>query len=146
MSASVYVLGVFQRIPAASLQDALLVLSFSQLPSLLTFLALWAREGRNVALTCRVLFFMLKVHQRQVVSSGQLKGALEAVKAELRRQLKREKEELGFNLAGLRVLGRRVGDEVGEKRFVDSAEGEVDGVDGTGKENGGKKRAFVNIA
>jgi U3 small nucleolar RNA-associated protein 12 len=71
---------------------------------------------------------------------------LEAVKAELRRQLKREKEELGFNLAGLRVLGRRVGDEVGEKRFVDSAEGEVDGVDGTGKGNGGRKRAFVNIA
>jgi U3 small nucleolar RNA-associated protein 12 len=146
VSASVYVLNVFQRIPAASLQDALLVLSFSQLPSLLTFLALWAREGRNVALTCRVLFFMLKVHQRQVVSSGQLKGALEVVKAELRRQLKREKEELGFNLAGLRVLGRRVGDEVGEKRFVDSAEGEVDGVDGTGKGNGGRKRAFVNIA
>jgi U3 small nucleolar RNA-associated protein 12 len=146
VSASVYVLNAFQRIPAASLQDALLVLSFSQLPSLLTFLALWAREGRNVALTCRVLFFMLKVHQRQVVSSGQLKGALEVVKAELRRQLKREKEELGFNLAGLRVLGRRVGDEVGEKRFVDSAESEVDGVDGTGKGNGGRKRAFVNIA
>lgn len=146
VSAGVFVLGVFQRIPAASLQDALLVLSFSQLPSLLTFLALWAREGRNVALTCRVLFFMLKVHQRQVVSSGQLKGALEAVKVELRRQLKREKEELGFNLAGLRVLGRRIGDEVGEKRFVDSAEGEVDGVDGVGKANGRKKRAFVNIA
>jgi len=89
---------------------------------------------------------MLKVHQRQVVSSGQLKGALEAVKAELRRRLKREKEELGFNLAGLRVLGRRVGDELGEKGFVDRVEGEVDGVDGAGRGKGGKKRAFVNIA
>ena len=149
VSASVYVLGVFQRIPAASLQDALLVLSFSQLPALFTFLALWAREGRNVALTCRVLLFMLKVHQRQVVSSGQLKGALEGVRVELRRRLRMEKEELGFNLAGLRVLGRRVGDEVGERVFVDSVEGETGA--GAGEAlgtmgKGVKKRAFVNVA
>jgi U3 small nucleolar RNA-associated protein 12 len=149
VSASVYVLGVFQRIPAASLQDALLVLSFSQLPALLAFLALWAREGRNLALTCRVLFFMLKVHQRQVVSSGQLRKVLEEVRLELRRRLKGEKEELGFNLAGVRVLGRRVAEEAGERAFVDGAEGEVGRVDtealaamGTGT----KKRAFVNVA
>jgi U3 small nucleolar RNA-associated protein 12 len=151
VSASVYVLGVFQRIPAASLQDALLVLSFSQLPALLTFLALWAKEGRNVALTCRVLFFMLKVHQRQVVSSGQLRAVLEDVRVELRRRLKREKEELGFNLAGLRVLGRRVGDEVGEKGFVDGVDGEAGGGGGDGEMlgttgKGVKKRAFVNVA
>ena len=157
VSASVYVLGVFQRIPAASLQDALLVLSFTQLPALFTFLALWAREGRNVALTCRVLLFMLKVHQRQVVSSGQLKGALEGVRVELRRRLRMEKEELGFNLAGLRVLGRRVGDEVGEGVFVDGGESETGGGDGGGDggaageelgtvAKGVKKRAFVTVA
>ena len=149
VSASVYVLGAFRRIPAASLQDALLVLSFSQLPALFTFLALWAREGRNVALTCRVLLFMLKVHQRQVVSSGQLKGALEGVRVELRRRLRMEKEELGFNLAGLRVLGRRVGDEVGQRVFVDGVEGEIgaDAGEALGiRGKGVKKRAFVNVA
>jgi U3 small nucleolar RNA-associated protein 12 len=138
-----YVLGVFQRIPAASLQDALLVLRFSQLPALLTFLALWAREGRNLALTCRVLVFMLKVHQRQVVSSGQLRKVLEDVRVELRGRLKREKEELGFNLAGLRVLGRRMADDVGEREFVDGRadEGGLPAV-----ATGTKKRAFVNVA
>lgn len=149
VSASVYVLGVFQRIPAASLQDALLVLSFNQLPALLAFLALWAREGRNIALTCRVLFFMLKVHQRQVVSSGQLRKVLEEVRLELRRRLKGEKEELGFNLAGVRVLGRRVAEEAGEREFVDGAEGEVGRVDAealAAMGTGTKKRAFVNVA
>jgi U3 small nucleolar RNA-associated protein 12 len=147
-SASVYVLGVFQRIPAASLQDALLVLRFSQLPALLTFLALWAREGRNLALTCRVLVFMLKVHQRQVVSSGQLRKVLEDVRVELRRRLKREKEELGFNLAGVRVLGRRVADEVGEREFVDwrADGGGLAAVGGlAAMATGTKKRAFVNV-
>ena len=149
VSASVYVLGVFQQIPAASLQDALLVLRFSQLPALLTFLALWAREGRNVALTCRVLFFMLKVHQRQVVSSGQLRGALEGVRVELRKRLRKEKEELGFNLAGLRVLGRRVGDEVGERGFVGGLESDLGGGGGRDLDpmgEGVRKRAFVNVA
>ena len=141
VSASAYVLKVFERIPASNLQDALLVLSFSQLPQLFTFLTLWAREGRNVPLTCRVLFFMLKVHQKQIVSSRVLRIGLEGVRVELRGTLRRMKDELGFNLAGLRVLGRRVGEanEV-EGGFVDGESVEEENV---GK---GKKRAFVNVA
>ncbi len=140
VSASAYVLKVFERIPAANLQDALLVLSFSQLPQLFTFLEIWAREGRSVALTCRVLFFMLKVHQRQIVSSRQLRKGLEGVRTELRSVLRRMKEEMGFNLAGLRVLGRRVGDA----REIEG--GFVDGEEVEEKVQKRKKRAFVNVA
>jgi U3 small nucleolar RNA-associated protein 12 len=86
---------------------------------------------------------MLKVHQRQVVSSGQLRKVLEDVRVELQRRLKREKEELGFNLAGLRVLGRRVVDEAGEREFVD---GRADEGGLAAVATGTKKRAFVNVA
>jgi len=74
-----------------------------------------------------------------------LRVVLEEVRVELRRTLKRQKDELGFNLAGLRVLGRRAR-EAGESGFVD---GEEDGVgEGVLEKAGtkGKKRAFVNIA
>ena len=141
VSASVYVLGVFQKIPAASLQDALLVLSFSQLPALFTFLALWASEGRNITLVCRVLFFMLKVHQKQLVSSRLMRVELENVRESLRTALRKQKDELGYNLAGLRILGRRVG-ELGGNGFVD---GEID-EDADVLTKSGRKRAFVNIA
>ncbi|OAP60348.1 hypothetical protein AYL99_05350 [Fonsecaea erecta] len=145
MSASTYVLSTFQKIPSASLQDALLVLSFSQIPALFTFLALWAEEGRAIPLTCRILLFMLKTHQKQIVSSRAMKGMLEEVRAQLRWTLMRQKGELGFNLAGLRVLGRRVREVAGESEYVDEATWqEADGA--AAGMTRGKKREFVNIA
>lgn len=143
ISASSYVLKTFQRIPSASLQDALLVLSFSQIPALFTFLALWAQEERAIPLTCRVLLFMLKTHQKQLVASRQMKSVLEDVRGKLRTTLMRQKGEMGFNLAGLRVLGRRVRDVSGESEFVDE-ETWLKGERAQGKK--GRKREFVNIA
>ncbi len=139
ISASAYVLKVFQRIPSASLQDALLVLSFSQLAALFTFLALWAKEGRNVPLTCRTLFFMLNTHQRQLVSSQLVRPLLEDVRRHLRATLRAQKGEIGFNLAGLRVAGRRV-EEIGEDEYVD------EDLVNTRDTKSGKKRAFINVA
>lgn len=142
VSASVYVLGVFQRVPSASLQDALLVLSFSQLPALFTFLALWASEGRNIPLTCRILFFMLKVHQKQIVSTRTMRVMLEDLGQKLRHTLEQQKHDLGFNLAGLRVLGRKVR-ELGESDYVDDLLLEDSRPSNS---NRGVKRGFVNVA
>ena len=139
ISASAYVLKTFHRIPAASLQDALLVLSFSQLPALFTFLALWASEGRNIPLTCRILFFMLNIHQRQLVSSRLMRPLLEEVRRKLRVTLQIQKCEMGFNLAGLRIAGRRV-EEIGENEYVD------EDLLRTKETTQGKKRAFINVA
>ncbi|EXJ92768.1 hypothetical protein A1O3_01320 [Capronia epimyces CBS 606.96] len=142
VSASVYVLGVFQKVPSASLQDALLVLSFSQLPALFTFLALWAVEGRNIPLTCRILFFMLKIHQKQIVSSRTMRVSLEDLRDKLRHTLEHQKHDIGFNLAGLRILGRRAG-ESGESDFVDDSKWQDNRqLDSTR----GMKRGFVNVA
>ncbi|KAJ9500683.1 beta transducin [Exophiala xenobiotica] len=141
VSASVFVLNTFQKIPSASLQDALLVLSFSQLPALFTFLALWAKEGRNIPLTCRVLVFMLKTHQKQIVSSQALRVALEEVRDRLRQTLQKQKHDLGFNLAGLRVLGRRVR-ELGETDYVDESTWQDNQVNMTR----GTKRGFITVA
>ena len=140
-SATEYVHYAFQKIPAASLQDALLVLSFTHLPALLTFLAIWADEGRNIPLTCRVLLFMLKTHQKQVVSSRMMRPLLQTVKSNLRKTLFSQKAELGYNLAGLRVLGRRLRDE-GDRHFIDESSIPAE----TTHPEQSKRRAFVNVA
>lgn len=142
VSASVYVLSTFQKIPSASLQDALLVLSFSQVPALFMFLALWAEEGRSISLTCRILSFMLKTHQKQIVSSRVMRVMLEDVRNKLRQTLQKQKHDLGFNLAGLRVLGRRVR-ELGESDYVDESAWQDNAESNISR---GKKREFVNIA
>ncbi|KAI0576957.1 F-box/WD repeat containing protein pof1 [Pyrenophora tritici-repentis] len=102
ISAERHVLSTMAKIPAAQLHDALLVLPFSSLPALFTFLAIWVRKQWNVTLTCRVLFFMLKTHQKQIVASRELKTVLEAMRNDLRIMLSQNKDLIGFNVAALR--------------------------------------------
>lgn len=137
ISASDYVLQTFRKIPFASLHDALLVLSFSQLPALFTFLHLWASEGRDIVLTCRVLFFLLKTHQRQIVNNQLTRKMLEDVRNSLRQTLRQQKGEIGFNLAGTSILRRHLA-EMTESALVDLSV--------IGLPDQSKKRAFVNVS
>ncbi len=139
ISAERHVLATLSKIPAAQLHDALLVLPFSSLPALFTFLAIWVRKQWNVTLTCRVLFFMLKTHQKQIVASRELKSVLEGMRQELRRSLEGNKDLIGFNVAALRFVGERV-EEKGLVRWEDVEKAEEEG--GLNR----KKRGFVDVA
>jgi U3 small nucleolar RNA-associated protein 12 len=139
ISAERYVLNILQKIPASQLQDALLVLPFSILPSLFAFISIWIQRQWDITLVCRVLFFMLKTHQRQIVASRELKGVLEGMRRELRRSLGEVKDLIGFNQAAVRLVEDRVR-ERGVARIED-----VDKVEGD-REEGTKKRAFVDVS
>lgn len=82
---------------------------------------------------------MLKTHQKQIVSSKTMRTMLDGVKENLRKSLKRQKDEMGFNLAALKITGERVKD-MGTKDYVDEETWEED--DGSSK----KKRGFVQVS
>jgi U3 small nucleolar RNA-associated protein 12 len=136
ISAERHVLNTLAKIPAAQLHDALLVLPFSSLPPLFTFISIWVKRQWNVTLTCRVLFFMLKTHQKQIVTSRELKVILEDMQTELRLMLGGMKDMIGFNIAAVRFVGERV-DEAGIVRLEDVEREES---------KGGKKRGFIAVA
>jgi U3 small nucleolar RNA-associated protein 12 len=138
VSAERHVLNTLAKIPASALQDALLVLPFASLPALFTFLHIWTRRQWNVTLTCRVLFFMLKTHQRQIVASRELKGEVEGIRSDLRRTLEGQKDLIGFNVAAVRFVGERVD----ERRVVRLED--VERMEEEGKER--RKRGFVDVA
>ncbi|KAI9803495.1 MAG: hypothetical protein M1825_001838 [Sarcosagium campestre] len=141
ISAERYVLNVLQRIKASALQDALLVLPFSTLPALFTFLNLFASQSQNIPLTCRILFFMLKTHHRQLVASKTMRPMLEKIRLNLRRALMQQKNQMGFNLAALRVVGERVR-QTGVHDFVDEEAWNQSEVEDKGR----KKRGFIDVA
>ena len=138
ISAERHVLNTMAKIPAAQLQDALLVLPFASLPALFTFLSIWVRNQWNTTLTCRVLFFMLKTHQKQIVASRELKTVLESMRSDLRQSLGGNKDLIGFNVAALRFVGERVD----EQRIVRLED--VERIEEEGKQR--KKRGFVDVA
>lgn len=141
ISAESHLLNVIQKIKAAALQDALLVLPFDKVVSLFTFLRIWAERQWNMPLTCRILFFMLKTHHKQLVASKSLKVMLDGIREQLRGALQAQKDEMGFNLAALRFVGRRMG-EMGQKQYVDEKVWEEEEVIGKGR----KKRGFIDVA
>ena len=139
ISSEKHVLHVLQKIQASALRDALLVLPFVMVPSLFTFLNIFAMRSMNIPLTCRVLFYMLKTHHRQIVASKTMKAMLQAIKGNLRASLKRQKDEIGFNLAALRVITAKVKQKE-VKDYVDEDTWEAEGV------QSGRKRGFVQVA
>lgn len=141
VSAEKYLLNTIQKIPAASLQDALLVLPFSKLPALLTFVNIWASKEWDIPLTCRILFFILKTHHRQIVASKMMRPMLDGIRGHLRRVLAKQKDEMGYNLAALQFIGGQVKDK-STSDYVDEdlwAQEEQ-------QQKGVKKRQFVTVA
>jgi U3 small nucleolar RNA-associated protein 12 len=137
ISAEAHILAVLQSIKAAALQDALLVLPFATVPPLFTFLNIFATKSMNIQLTCRILFFMLKTHHSQIVASKTMKSMLEGIRENLRKALKRQKNEMGYNLAALKIIGARMSENTVD--YVDDRALE-------GDQSRPLKRGFVQVA
>ena len=139
ISAEQHVMSVLQRIKASALHDALLVLPFASVPMLFTFLNIFAMRSMNMPLTCRILFFMLKTHHKQIVASRTMKAMLDGIRTNLRAALKRQKDEMGVNMAALKVVGMQI-KEQSVKDYVDENWEEENA------ERSAKKRAFLHVA
>lgn len=139
ISAEQHVMSVLQKIKASALHDALLVLPFSTVPMLFTFLNIFALRSMNIPLTCRILFFMLKTHHNQVVASRTMKSMLDGIRTNLRATLKRQKDEMGVNIAALKVVGMQIREQ-SVKDYVDETWEDED------TERSAKKRAFLHVA
>lgn len=139
ISAELYVMNTLQRIKASALHDALLVLPFSTVPFLFTFINIFAMHSMNIPLTCRILFFMLKTHHKQIVASKTMRVMLDGIRMNLRQALKKQKDEMGYNIAALKIVGMQL-QEKSIKDYVDENWEEDD--DG----RSARKRAFVQVS
>ena len=123
MSADAYILKEIEAISSSALMDAILVLPFDKVVSLIHYLQLWAEsvstiifyldnlsltseQDKNVTLVSRLMFVLLKVHHRQIVANRVLRQTLFGLRNGLRRSLLRQKSAIGYNLAALNHLRR----------------------------------------
>ncbi|KAL2041395.1 hypothetical protein N7G274_005777 [Stereocaulon virgatum] len=141
IAAEAHLLNIIQKIKAAALQDALLVLTFDKVTALFTFLRIWAQRQWNMPLTCRILFFMLKTHHKQIVASKKMRTTLDEIREQLRSALQAQKDEMGFNIAALNFVGRMI-EEMGRTEYVDGKVWDEEDIAAKGR----KKRGFVDVA
>ncbi|KAI0036042.1 WD-repeat-containing protein [Vararia minispora EC-137] len=141
-----WVLRVVEGIPSAALQDALLVLPFGKVISLMGYLNLWAQKARsewNITLVSQIIFFLLKTHHHQIVANRTLRTTLIPLRRHLRSALLRQKAAMSYNLAALQFI-RRHAEAQRTARFY-----EEEGLDEEKVrkriEESSKKRKRVNI-
>ena len=93
-----------EKILPAHLEDALLVLPFDRVVSLMRYVDVWVSREWNVALAARVLFFILRTYHAQIVSNRVLRTNLVDLRRHLQGILAKQKTVVGFNLAALRYI------------------------------------------
>ncbi|KAH7104251.1 WD-repeat-containing protein [Auriculariales sp. MPI-PUGE-AT-0066] len=106
LTGEAYVLKEVEAISSTALMDAILVLPFDKVVSLIHFLQLWAESDMNITLVSRIMFILLKVHHHQIVANRVLRQTLFGLRNGLRKALLRQKAAIGYNLAALNHLRR----------------------------------------
>jgi len=139
ISAEQHVLQTIRKIPNAALQDALLVIPFTSLPTLFTFISIFLQRRMQPELAWRVFYFLLQTHNAQIVASRQLKDVLADILQGYGGWVRDEKSVLGFNMAALNLIGRDIRDA--QVHGIEEEEEQEQRV-----ERGTKKRAFASIA
>ncbi|KAF8308164.1 hypothetical protein DL93DRAFT_2171326 [Clavulina sp. PMI_390] len=99
-----HVLRTVEKVRAAELFDALLVLPFSKVLSMIGYLNECAL--RSITLVSRIVFFLLKTHHHQIVATRSVRPVLVQLRTRLRNALRRHKDEIGYNVTGLRYIRR----------------------------------------
>ena len=141
ISAEQHVLTSLRKIPTPSLHDALLVIPFSTLPTLFTFLALFLQKRMQPELAWRVTYFLLQAHMRQIVASSQLRGVLDEILRAYEAWQEEESRIFGFNLAGLTLIGREAREQEGSSEYLADPKDEEEDMVGKGR----KKRGFASV-
>ncbi|RCH87615.1 hypothetical protein CU097_004334 [Rhizopus azygosporus] len=134
-----YVLNVLQKIKANELEEALLVLPFSKVMSLFSYIESWAKKNWNIILVSRVLFYIVKAHHNQIVANRMMRPMLDSIRFHLRTQLQRQKDIMGYNRAALTYLqqdwkSRNTAEFIDETTAANGKLGDED-----------KKRKFVKL-
>ncbi|KAF9435125.1 hypothetical protein BGZ76_006854 [Entomortierella beljakovae] len=130
-----------ERIRPSELDEALLVLPFATVTSLLNWLDVFVQREYNINLVCRILFFLIKSHHNQIVANRIMRPMLDSVRRNLRVGLQKQKDIIGFNVAALNYI-RRDYDANNTSEFFDE---EAIQKDEEKKKESEKKRKFMKM-
>uniref|UniRef100_UPI003AAC76B0 WD repeat-containing protein 3 n=1 Tax=Centroberyx gerrardi TaxID=166262 RepID=UPI003AAC76B0 len=120
VSPSRYVLDVIKKVRSSELEVSLLVLPFPYVPELLTLFNSYIQQGLEVELVCRCLFFLLRIHFGQISSNQMLLSVIDELRTNTLSKVRKIRDVLGFNSAGLQFLQREIESKEDVMFFADA--------------------------
>ncbi|KAK3097407.1 hypothetical protein FSP39_009376 [Pinctada imbricata] len=103
-----YMLMVIKKIKSSELEESLLVLPFNYVIDLLKILEIFINSGWEVELSCRCLFFLLRVHQGQITSNQVLLPVIDRLRKKTVDKVSQLRDVIGFNMAGCQFLQKQI--------------------------------------
>uniref|UniRef100_A0A3Q2Y8P9 WD repeat domain 3 n=1 Tax=Hippocampus comes TaxID=109280 RepID=A0A3Q2Y8P9_HIPCM len=103
-----YVLDVIKKVRSSELEVSLLVLPFPYVPELLELFNDFIRQGLEVELVCRCLFFLLKIHFGRISGSMKLLPVVDDLRTNTLSKVQDMRDLMGFNSAALQFLQRQL--------------------------------------
>ncbi|XP_048577816.1 WD repeat-containing protein 3 [Nematostella vectensis] len=104
MSPSRYVLHVTTKIRSSELEEALMVLPFDYVTDFLRLADTWIKASLDIELVCRCMFFLMRIHHNQIVSTEKLSSVVDSLRTSTKAQIQGLHDMIGFNLAGLEFM------------------------------------------
>jgi len=106
--ADTFLISQLKIVRAPELENTLNYLTFEQAKILLQFLDGFLKNGREVELSSRILFCLMEIFFYQITASNELVPVIDSLNTNLRKQLRNNKDTIGFNVAGLKYLHREL--------------------------------------
>lgn len=103
-----YVLDVIRKVRSSELEVSLLVLPFPYIPELLKLFNSYIKDGLEVELVCRCLFFLLRIHFGQISSNQMLLSVIDELRTNTLFKVREIRDVMGFNSAALQFLQREI--------------------------------------
>jgi len=103
-----YVLDVLLKVKSSELEESLIVLPFPFVVDLLQLINEWLIKSWSIERVTRCMTFLLKIHHNQITSSPVLLKTIESLKAHTQQSVQLVRDQVGFNLAGLKFLQQQL--------------------------------------
>jgi len=101
ITASKYVMQVIKKVKSSELEESLLVMPFHYTADILCILNEFVKERRDVELSCRCIFFLLKIHHGRITSNEMMVDVIDELRSNAKDAVNQLKDTIGFNLVAL---------------------------------------------
>ncbi|KAK9840307.1 hypothetical protein WJX74_007274 [Apatococcus lobatus] len=108
LDASAFVLKSISDVRASDVEQALLLIPFTDALRLLSFLPIWLSKRTHVELACRVAVLLVRLHHSQLVATPAARPVMIKLQGLLHSNIQGLRDTIGFNLAALQYLQRRM--------------------------------------
>eukprot|EP00730_Choanoeca_flexa_P002941 TRINITY_DN11236_c0_g1_i1.p1 TRINITY_DN11236_c0_g1~~TRINITY_DN11236_c0_g1_i1.p1 ORF type:complete len:887 (+),score=245.99 TRINITY_DN11236_c0_g1_i1:1629-4289(+) len=103
-----YLRHTLESVPSSELEEAALLLPYTNMTSMLNYLHRMIQAGQSVEKASRCLFFLLRVHHNQMLADRQMLPLLDKLRTSAKTALSQQRDLTGFNLAGLKFLKQQL--------------------------------------